>query len=228
MPVSDRAGKPSTSTSRPRSGPQASQGKRPAARGPRRPEPVRGGQRLKVAALLAILAVGAVVAIVVATSLTSTSHGNGLPSGVTLIPETNHTHTTAPVQYDRVPPAGGAHNQVWLNCGVYTAPVPNENAVHSMEHGAVWITYQPDLDHADTQNLTDFVTSNYDGPQRYLVLSPYPGLPSPIVVSAWGAQLRLTSADDPRLAKFVAHYIGGKQGGEPGSPCTGGTGTPSA
>ena len=54
-------------------------------------------------------------------------------------------HTTQPVTYEQTPPVGGDHNPTWLNCGVYTAPVPNELAVHALEHGAVWVTYRSDL-----------------------------------------------------------------------------------
>jgi Protein of unknown function (DUF3105) len=115
---------------------------------------------------------------------------------------------------------------VWLNCGVFIQPVPNENAVHSLEHGSVWITYRPSLSSIAIAQLQQFVENNYDGTQRYLLLSPYPGLPSPVVASAWGAQIRLKGPNDHRLAAFVTHFIGGAQGGEPGAPCTGGTGTP--
>jgi hypothetical protein len=142
--------------------------------------------------------------------------------------ETNHSHVVGSVHYDRTPPAGGPHNAEWLNCGVYTQPVPNENAVHDLEHGAVWITYRPSLSRFGIAELVKFVVNHYDGAQRYITLSPYPGLPAPVVASVWGAQIRLNGPNDPRLAAFVAHYIGGNQGGEQGAPCTGGVGTPVA
>jgi hypothetical protein len=170
----------------------------------------------------------AVVAVVVVMAVVLSSGGSsgGLPQGTQVFSEAAHQHVTGTVQYDRTPPAGGAHSATWLNCGVYTQPVPNVNAVHDIEHGAVWITYQPGLSTADVQQLQRYVEANYDGNQRYLTLSPYPGLPAPVVASAWGAQIRLTGPGDPRLAAFVLHYIGGNQGGEQGASCTGGIGTP--
>ncbi|MHB8378312.1 MAG: DUF3105 domain-containing protein [Acidimicrobiales bacterium] len=152
--------------------------------------------------------------------------GSGLPLGTKTFAENNHSHVVGSVRYNRTPPAGGAHNAVWLNCGIYTKPVANENGVHSLEHGAVWITYRPNLSPVEVASLQLFVSSHYDGPQRYLLLSPYPNLPTPVVASAWGAQLQLRGANDPRLKAFVKHFIGGAQGGEPGASCTGGTGTP--
>ncbi|WP_137121314.1 DUF3105 domain-containing protein [Segeticoccus rhizosphaerae] len=126
-------------------------------------------------------------------------------------------HVTTPVDYAQTPPAGGEHAPVWLNCGVYDQPVPNENAVHALEHGAVWITYRPDLPQTQIQTLRKTI------PDTYAVLSPYPGLDSPVVASAWGKQLKLTGADDPRLPAFIRAYRQGPQTPEPGAACTGGT-----
>jgi hypothetical protein len=133
----------------------------------------------------------------------------------------SRNHVSGTVKYPQTPPAGGDHNPVWLNCGIYTSPVPNENAVHDLEHGAVWITYQPTLAKADIAKLTSAVKG-----QTYLDLSPYPGLPAPVVASAWGKQLKLTGASDPRLEAFIKKYKQGPQTPEPGAACTGGTGTP--
>ncbi len=129
-------------------------------------------------------------------------------------------HVDTPVTYAQSPPAGGEHSPVWLNCGAYTAPVSNENAVHALEHGAVWVTYRPDLPAAQVTALRQSL------PSTYAVLSPFTGLKAPVVVSAWGKQLVLTGADDTRLSAFVKAYRQGPQTPEPGAACSGGTGNP--
>jgi hypothetical protein len=174
-----------------------------------------------------VLIVAAVVAavLVVGGGITAAVLQGGGPteslSGVQSFSGLTRNHVTGTVNYAQTPPVGGDHDPTWLNCGIYTAPVRNENAVHDLEHGAVWITYQPALDQADVATLTKFATG-----QTYVDLSPYPGLPSPVVVSAWGKQLKLNNASDPRLEAFVKKYKQGPQTPELGAPCTGGTGTP--
>jgi hypothetical protein len=122
------------------------------------------------------------------------------------------SHTTDPVDYPQDPPAGGPHDPSWQKCMVYDAPIRNENAVHSQEHGAVWITHQPDLPESDRRALADFAVG-----QPYLLISPYPELDNPIVASAWGAQLRLDDVNDPRLQEFIDRYAG--NGPERGATC---------
>ncbi|HET6672680.1 MAG TPA: DUF3105 domain-containing protein [Agromyces sp.] len=124
-------------------------------------------------------------------------------------------HVEGAVDYAQTPPAGGEHNPAWLNCGVYTEQVPNENAVHSLEHGAVWITYDPSISDDELSALRSML------PSTYTILSPYDGLPSPIVVSAWNSQLQVDSADDERIAAFIEEYWQSQNVPEPGALCTG-------
>jgi hypothetical protein len=134
-------------------------------------------------------------------------------------------HTTDRVTYDRTPPAGGPHWPAeakaakgvtgWLRCGVYDEPVPNEFAVHSQEHGAVWLTYQPSEDPAP---LVALAKGN-----DYVLVSPYAGQSGRFMASTWGAQLSVDRADDPRLKAFVDAYAGGGQGGEKGADCVNGS-----
>ncbi len=120
-----------------------------------------------------------------------------------------------------LPPTGGKHAGVWQNCGVYSAPIPTENALHSMEHGAVWITYRPDLATDQVSRLA----ADAKGKSHVLV-SPYPELAAPVVASAWGKQVELSGADDRRLTQFIKDFQNGPQTPEPGASCTGGDGTP--
>ena len=128
----------------------------------------------------------------------------------------SNDHTEGTVDYVQEPPAGGAHHPIWQNCGFYEESVRNEHAVHSQEHGAVWVTYQSSLP-ADQQRLLRRLTERAE----YLLVSPYPDLPAPVVASAWGARIELNDADDPRLRSFIRTYAG--EGPEPGAPCSGGT-----
>jgi len=125
-------------------------------------------------------------------------------------------HTTDPVTYAQTPPVGGNHNPTWLNCGVYTKPVKNELAVHALEHGAVWVTYDPDK---ITDGELDSLRNKL--PSTYIVLSPYPGLPAPVVASAWGNQVQLDGADDERLDQFIDKFWKGGDAPEIGAPCDG-------
>jgi hypothetical protein len=82
------------------------------------------------------------------------------------------------------PLPGGTHDPVWQNCGIYDEPLNTANVIHSLEHGAAWITYQPDL---PTEQI-EAIQEKFRG-QTYIIISPYPEQLSPIVLTAWGVQL---------------------------------------
>lgn len=132
---------------------------------------------------------------------------------------TDRAHTVDDVDYPQDPPAGGEHAPVWLACGVYDTPVREENAVHDLEHGTVWITHDPGLSGQDVERLADQLPGNG-------ILSPRENLPSPVVVTVWGAQLQLEGADDRRLELFLAEYGDGHTAPEFGVSCQGGTPDP--
>jgi len=152
-----------------------------------------------------------------------TATGDGQIAGLQTFSGLARDHVKGKVSYPQTPPVGGQHSAVWQNCGIYISPVTNENAVHSLEHGAMWITYRPDL----AVSQVDAIRSAVAG-QPYALVSPYPGLPAPVVATVWGAQLRLDSAGDPRLQTFINAYKSGSQAPEPRGECTGGVGTPIA
>ena len=187
----------------------------------RRAERRRTGLITGVSALVAAVLI-AVTAIVIVGEQRRQSDvaeaAAGDISGVQTFTDLSATHVQQPVQYEQTPPVGGDHAGAWANCGTYTDPIPSELGVHSLEHGAVWITYSPDVPTEQVQRLTVLAGGN-----AYVLLSPFDGLPEqPIVASAWGLQLPLETADDPRLEQFLVKYQQGEQTPEPGAPCTGG------
>ena len=122
-------------------------------------------------------------------------------------------HTDQTVDYKESPPVGGEHNPLWQPCGVYDEPVENERAVHSLEHGAVWVTYDPTL----PQDQIDQLKGRLDG--NFLLVSPYADQDAPVVATAWNNQLALDGVDDPRLDDFVTQFRQGPQTPEPNASC---------
>jgi hypothetical protein len=165
--------------------------------------------------------IGLVVTLVIVTSTPKVDPATIEIADVQTWDDLPATHVEGTVdyqtEYGMTPPAGGEHNGVWLNCGVYTEPQTNENAVHALEHGAVWATYD-----ASAVSEEDLNTLIGDLPSTYTLVTPYVGLPTPIVLSAWGAQIEVTSVDDPRIEKFVDKYWKSALLAEQGAACTGG------
>lgn len=172
-----------------------------------------------VGSAAAVLVVASIVASIVFApepppEYTAGGEGTEIEGVETFQNATSHVEGT--VDYAQSPPAGGSHNQVWLNCGIYDQPVPNENAVHSMEHGAVWVTYD-----ADALSDEQLATLKSHLPSSYVILSPYDGLDSPLVLSSWNHQLMLDSVDDPRIADFFEEYWRNQDVPEPNALCSG-------
>lgn len=130
----------------------------------------------------------------------------------------SNDHTEEDLDYQLVPPVGGEHFPVPATCGFYesgTAP-PDELLVHDLEHGAVWIAYDPGLDEAQLTALSELVAQ-----QAKVTATPVDSLDSPLVVSAWARQMPLDSVDDPRLQRFIDTYRNSDNAPEPDAACQG-------
>lgn len=126
-------------------------------------------------------------------------------------------HVTDDVAYAMTPPVGGDHDPIWQNCdgNVYAAPIRDENAVHSLEHGAVWVTYTNKATAADVKALGERVAKT-----PYTLMSPRTEQSAPIVLTAWGQQVGVSSASDSRVDAFLDQYVQGPQTPEPGATCS--------
>jgi hypothetical protein len=142
------------------------------------------------------------------------------PKGIEVYPATTNHTVEGPIEYDREPPTNGDHDPLWQNCGFYEEPIKDRHAVHSLDHGVVWITYRPDLPEQQIKALRPY------GKENYVILSPYPGQDAPVTATSWRVQLELKGADDPRLRRFVNQFRISELAPLSGNRCTLGVGNP--
>lgn len=166
---------------------------------------------------LALSAGVGVVLLLSATVFLNSPPERGVPEGTRDVAAVDRAHIEGDIHEDGETPAGGAHSSIWQDCGFYLVEVRSENAVHSLEHGAIWITYRADLPSEDVDQLRRFIR-----PPDKVLVSPIEGQDTAVVATAWGHQLDLDDPTDPRLDQFVNEFEGRGDAPEPGGLCTGG------
>jgi hypothetical protein len=133
----------------------------------------------------------------------------------------SRNHKDGTLQYATTPPVGGDHNPLWQNCmgDIYDQPIANEHAVHSLEHGAVWVTYKPGLP-ADQINV---LRQKVEG-KEYMLMSPYTGLDQNVSLQVWGYQYKTNDVNDKNIDAFIKD---GRLNAsmEPGAACSSGNTT---
>jgi hypothetical protein len=167
--------------------------------------------------LVVLLAVGVVGYAVAKTNSKNNAADPSKIVGIQHYANLTRNHVTTVMSYPQSPPVGGDHSPVWADCTgtVYPNQIANENAVHTLEHGAVWITYKPGLAADQLDVLTKLVSG-----KPYMLLTPYAGLKSNVSLQAWGYQLFVDSASDPRVQQFVkALRLNQKNTPELGASC---------
>lgn len=197
----------------------------PPGREPVRNDPGESGRRRRTNALVVAVVAAVLVAGWAVLTVMQSNAGREPAAvdtdapieGLREYPQQSQNHVETPVDYPQTPPVGGDHLPVWQNCGFYSTPIQAGAGVHSLEHGAVWLGYDPDLPAEEIDRLRGLADV-----APYLLVSPVEGLASPLVASAWGVQLALDGIEDERLQLFLVRYVQGEQTPEPGAPCTGG------
>ena len=176
-----------------------------------------------VSAVLGVLLIGIIVYAVQnqgAGFVTALTRADQQVEDVKVSKDLKRDHVGTPVDYGKTPPVGGAHNGGAQQCAVYSEPIASELAVHSLEHGAVWITYRPDLDKGEVAKLAALAQGN-----PYRLMSPFPGLDAPISLQAWGRRITADKASEKKVEDFLDAYTSGPQAPERGAACSGTTAT---
>ena len=174
--------------------------------------------------VLALVAGGVVVGVLVHNRNAGGGSAANVPLTDLIDYRTSHPdwlktdHQEGPISYPMVPPAGGPHHSRWQNCmgDVYDKPIDQGNAVHSLEHGAVWITYQPDIEKTEIETLASKVRGG-----QFIMMSPYGGLSTKVSMQAWGYQLKIIDIHDKRIDGFIARFRQ-KASVETGAACSNG------
>jgi len=167
------------------------------------------------------IAGGGLVVALVAVVFLSQPEISGVPEGTQTIQVTDNQHVNGTIYAANEIPAGGNMDAAWQNCGYYPGQLRAENIMHSLEHGAVWVAYDPELSDSEISSLRRFAKRS-----EKVVVSPVADIGSPVVVSAWGFQLDIDDLEDTRLPQFVNEFSGASSAPEAGGRCSGGIGQP--
>lgn len=125
--------------------------------------------------------------------------------GVETFPQMGRDHLAegeAIPDYNSSPATSGDHSAAPAQCGIYTDEIPDEVQVHNLEHGAVVIQYQPDLDPAEIQALEDYARTK----SSHILLAPRSDLDDPVVVTSWTRMLRLPTADIDTIDVYYEQF----------------------
>ena len=188
--------------------------------------PARQDPRLtagQIQQLLMIGLIGVTLTVFVVAELSSGPHGgrsSRAAGGVTYFEVTSRSHVTGPFAASSLPPVGGDHAAIWQNCGFYDEVIPTETAIHSLEHGAVWVVYRKGLAPGELDALRRLSAAG----TKVLVSAWEGDLPAPLVASAWASQRALTTASDPALEDFVRRFSSSPRSPEHDGACTAGQG----
>lgn len=176
---------------------------------------------ITVAVVIVVLAVAVIGYAVHLGAKNKTSSDPNKIKGIIHKTFTSGDHKAGVISYTESPPFGGPHAPVWADCTgtVYPSQIASENAVHDLEHGAVWITYKPGLPADQLDVLTKLVAG-----KQYMLMTPYDGLKSNVSLQAWGYQLFVDSATDKRVKTFIKDLrLNQKNTPELGASCTNAT-----
>lgn len=124
-----------------------------------------------------------------------------LPSVGEEIPalKSGHINSGAPHDsYNSNPPTSGDHLASPAKWGVYSTPLTDEQAIHNLEHGGIWISYK-DIDDQTKSQLETIAKANGGS----VILSPRPNNDTKIAMASWGRLEKLDGYDEAKILEFI-------------------------
>ncbi len=135
-----------------------------------------------------------------------------LLTGVEQYPSEGREHVPAgtDITYNTMPPTSGPHYDQTASAGFYTDRPPLGELVHSLEHGAVIIYYEPtQITPEARENLERYATTHTGTWQSVIVVpTPVEDPTAPYVLTAWRHKLSMNTYDTETVRAFIAEYVG--------------------
>jgi hypothetical protein len=133
-------------------------------------------------------------------------------AGVEQFPDrgANHVEDGSAIDYQRVPPLSGTHYASTVRAGFYEATPLLGSLVHTLEHGAVVVYYDPDEISPEARTSLREFASVHTGTWRSVVVVPNPNDDprAPYVVTAWRHELTMESYGAETVHAFLSEYLG--------------------
>ncbi len=110
--------------------------------------------------------------------------------------------------YNSNPPTSGPHWPSPAKNGIYDSQIPDEQLVHNLEHGYIWVSYRPSATESagisddDKKKLGAIVA----GDNWKMIMTPRPQDDSKIILAAWGRLLKMNDLDIDKIKEFIKVY----------------------
>ncbi|MBX4186962.1 MAG: DUF3105 domain-containing protein [Candidatus Doudnabacteria bacterium] len=104
--------------------------------------------------------------------------------------------------YNSNPPTSGWHWPQPADWGVYSTTLPDEELVHNLEHGGIWISYKPDKVDQNTINMLNDFAKRYP----LIVVEPREKNDAAISLAAWTHLENLDHYDERLILEFISAF----------------------
>ncbi len=121
-----------------------------------------------------------------------------------------HVSRDEEIDYDTMPPTSGPHYTGTVDAGFHESRKPLGDLVHTLEHGAVVIYYDPAAITPEARASLEAFGDEHTGVWQRVVVVPHPqdDPKAPYVLTAWRHMLRLEEYDPETVRAFLAEYLG--------------------
>ncbi len=99
--------------------------------------------------------------------------------------------------YNSNPPTSGWHYSEPATWGVHQDELPDEQLIHNLEHGGIWISY------SGIDDSTKSALEKMGKSQSKVVVEPRAKNDSPIVLASWGRLLKMDKFDEQLILNFI-------------------------